>query len=90
MKDPGVLPEESEPKKRPREMEDDDLEDPDAKRERMDDRTAKWLSGGRVATGKLNRGQSSSSTGNSSTTPRVRAPADPFMRKKPMGLGARR
>lgn len=90
MKDPGVLPEEAEPKKRPREVEDDDLEDPDAKRERMDDRTAKWLSSGRVATGKLNRGQSSSGAASSSTVPKVRAPADPFMRKKPMGLGARR
>lgn len=90
MKDPGVLPEESESKKRSREMEDDDLEDPDAKRERMDDRTAKWLSSGKVATGKLNRGQQSLGAASSSVAPRVRAPADPFMRKKPIVMGARR
>lgn len=89
IKDPVVLPEE--PKKRPREVDDDDLEgDDDAKRGRLDDRTAKWLSAGRVATGKLNRNVASSSMAGSGAPPKPRADADPFMRRKQVGAGPRR
>lgn len=94
IKDPVMTPEV--PKKRPREVDDEDLEGEDAKRGRLDDRTAKWMAGGRVATGKLNlnRGFSSSSSASSGSLsaapPRVKADADPFMRRKPVAAKPRR
>lgn len=95
IKDPVALPEsvESAGKKRPVPVDDEDLEE--GERGNLDDRTARWISGGgskRVAVGKLNRTPSAgfAAVGSSSRTVNVprKAEADPFMRKKQ--IGARR